>query len=307
MSEPVVFFGLGVLVVLLLIIGTKPFLHSRLGLFALKRLESAAPSMMADIEADMEQLHSQIAVATRRLEMGVEQMKLKTTGQLAEIARGSEAIGRLKAEHAEKAAAFAHLQERERTIGSQLRTTEAELKVKSTTLQEVEQMLADRKAEFTKLMTQFDLHPEIAKVEDRHRIEMEGLQAEKADVEEQLRQSLEERLKLQEEIDALRKKVETTWASERMANAVLRERINDVASEVVRVAAALEGLTTPIETLVAGKTAGAQSEANGSGGKGGNGHGDYADHGDNGDAMKSTLVHRIRALRKRNSEAPAAS
>ena len=45
----------------------------------------------------------------------------------------------------------------------------------------------------------------------------------------------------------MQKQVETTWASERMANAVLRERINDVASEVVRVAVALEGLNSPID------------------------------------------------------------
>ena len=47
--------------------------------------------------------------------------------------------------------------------------------------------------------------------------------------------------------------MEATWASERMANAVLRERINDVAGEVVRVAHALEGLGSPIETMLAGK------------------------------------------------------
>ena len=57
----------------------------------------------------------------------------------------------------------------------------------------------------------------------------------------------------------MKKQVETTWASERMANAVLRERINDVASEVVRVAVALEGLNSPINSLVAGKTASAQA------------------------------------------------
>ena len=40
-----------------------------------------------------------------------------------------------------------------------------------------------------------------------------------------------------------------------MANALLRERINDVAGEVVRVAHALEGLGSPIDTMLAGKVA----------------------------------------------------
>ena len=53
----------------------------------------------------------------------------------------------------------------------------------------------------------------------------------------------------------MKKQVESTWASERMANALLRERINDVAGEVVRVAHALEGLGSPIDTMLAGKVA----------------------------------------------------
>ena len=58
---------------------------------------------------------------------------------------------------------------------------------------------------------------------------------------------------LQQEMAILKKQVEATWASERMANALLRERINDVAGEVVRVAHALEGLGSPIDTMLAGK------------------------------------------------------
>jgi len=192
--------------------------------------------------------------------MSVEQMKLKTTGQLAEIGRSSEAIGRLKGELAERAAAFAVLQDKEMALAGQLRTTEAELGAKSKALEHVEKTLADRKAELAKFMAEFNVHPEISKVRSVHAAEIENLKADKALVEEQLRQSKEECLKLQFEIDAIGKQVETTWASERMANAVLRERINDVASEVVRVAVALEGLNSPIDTLVAAKAVSEQAE-----------------------------------------------
>jgi hypothetical protein len=56
-----------------------------------------------------------------------------------------------------------------------------------------------------------------------------------------------------QEMAILKKQVESTWASERIANAMLRERINDVAGEVVRVAHALEGLGSPIDTMIAGR------------------------------------------------------
>jgi len=300
MSEPIIYFGIGFLLALSLFFSARPLAHSRLGRFAMSRLESAAPTMMADIEADMGQLHSQIAVATRRLEMSVEQMKVKTTSQLSEISSTSAAIARLKAEHGEKAALFAHLQDKERALISQVRTTEAELATKTSTLAEVEQTLSDRKAEFSKLMEEFDVHPEVAKLESRHRAEIESVKAEKAMLEDQLRQSQEQCTRLQDEIDSWRKQVESTWASERMANAVLRERINDVATEVVRVAVALEGLSSPIDTLVAGKAASVQAEA------GGDGDGASPEAGDNGDGSKTTLVHRIRALRKRNGQPHAA-
>src|SRR3954470_17387236 len=144
-SEPVIFFWIGALVAVLIVFSIRPLLRSRFGNRAMRRLDSAAPGLMADIEADMDQLHSQIAVATRRLEMGVEQMKLKTTGQLAEIGRSSEAIGRLKGELAERTAAFAHLQEKENAVASRLMATEGDLAAKNKALEEVERTLIDRK------------------------------------------------------------------------------------------------------------------------------------------------------------------
>src|SRR5262249_16985614 len=174
---------------------------------------------------DMDQLHSQIAVATRRLEMGVEQMKSKTTTQLAEIARSSEAIGRLKGEISERVASIAVLRDKEATLAGQVRVTNAELAVKTSELGEVERTLAERKAELAKFIAEFDVHPEIAKVRNVHSVELESAKADKALVEEQLRQSKQECARLQFELDSIGKQVETTWASERMANAVLREPI----------------------------------------------------------------------------------
>src|SRR3989442_15793008 len=125
MSEPIIFFGVGFLLAVSLFFGAKPFAHSRFGRLAMKRLEAAAPGLMDDIEADMGQLHAQIAVATRRLEVSVEHMKSKTTSQLSEIGRSSEAIARLKAEQGERTMAMQALAAHERALGEQLHVTEA--------------------------------------------------------------------------------------------------------------------------------------------------------------------------------------
>src|SRR5204862_3702135 len=114
------------------------------------------------------------------------------TSQLAEIGRSSEVIGRLKGEITERATALATLQDRERTVNGQLQATVADLAVKTSALADVEKQLADRKAELAKFLAGFDIHPTLAKAEARHLAEMESMKAEKALLDEQLRQSREE-------------------------------------------------------------------------------------------------------------------
>jgi chromosome segregation ATPase len=307
MSEPIIDLGIGFLFAVLLAFGTLAAMRMRASRSAVLRLQSMPPPVMTVIEADMDQVHSQIAVATRRLEICVEQMKSRTTNQLAEIGKTSETIARLKAELAERNAVLAALQDKERAAGTHLYTTEAELAAKLRSLEETEQKLSARKAELAKFMAEFDLHPELAKAESRHAAEIESLKADKTSVEEELARSREECAKLQEYIASMKKQVETTWATERMANAVLRERINDVASEVVRVAVALEGLNSPIDSLVAGKTATAQAQTDDSAAADENGEIALPASLGNGDVQSSELIHRIRALRQRSARTTANS
>jgi chromosome segregation ATPase len=297
MSEPIVYFGIGFLLAALLIFGIKALARSRLGRLAARRLESAAPNLMADIEADMGELHAQIAVATRRLETSVEQMKIKTTGQLSEIGKSSEAIARLKAEFGERAVALDALAAREKALHGQLRVTEAELTVKTGALLEVERKLAQEKAELNELIAFVDAQDKLAESESRHAAALDSLRAQNRSLEEQLGRSFDESIKLEQEMANMKRQVEATWATERMANAVLRERINDVAGEVVRVAHALEGLGSPIETMLAGK-ASELAAALGAAGSG-NGSSPVSSITTGGEDSKGSLAYRIRSMQKR--------
>ena len=55
---------------------------------------------------------------------------------------------------------------------------------------------------------------------------------------------------MQREVGTMKRDAESTWAAERVENALLRERINDVAAEVARLTAALEGPGSPIESML---------------------------------------------------------
>ena len=135
-----------------------------------------------------------------------------------------------------------------------------------------------------------ELRAQLAQAEDRHRVAIETLRTERSLIENELKRSQDERDKLQREIAAVKRDAENAGAYERMESAVLRERIDEVAAEVVRLTAALEGPGSPIEALL-----NAERPAAGSG----NGPSIASRAGES----KGTLADRIRALQSHASRA----
>jgi TIR domain-containing protein len=105
---------------------------------------------------------------------------------------------------------------------------------------------------------------------------LESSCADRSLLEGQLQRAGEEHARLQRELGAIKQEAQASWASERVENALLRERINDVAAEVARLTAALEGRGSPIETILA-----------------------EADKSGAGTQAAGSLAERIRALQKR--------
>ena len=415
MIESVMYFGIGFLVAALLGLLFVPLVHNRAVRLTMKRLEASTPLSIAEIRADKDQLRAEFAMSTRRLEMSVEKMKAKTTSQLAELGKKTDAINQLKKELGEKTATIFALEARDKTLREQLRATEEEFEIKSGSLREAERHLADKEAELNKLLGELgeqtlvadsqrteisafrtqveamkisvaDYERSVAETEqrltreradaeavagdlttargklgdlgtrttdlerqlfvqtteaellsrraqdlesrlneqgrmladrdyqlDRMRHELEAarkvegdLRAELsttgnrsssavdrfrgdiAQLEAQLAAAVEERAKLQREIGTMKRDAESTWAAERVENALLRERINDVAAEVARLTATLEGPGSPIESLLAEASSAGRGAAN----KGGETAAEGGDNGEN----KNTLADRIRAL-----------
>jgi chromosome segregation ATPase len=431
MVEPIMFFGLGFLAASLLGLVIVPFVHGRAVRLTVRRLEAATPLSMAEIQADKDQLRAEFAMSTRRLEMSVEQLKTKTTSQLAEIGKKGAVITRLKVEIGEKAASIFALEAREKALKDQLRATEDELESKTDTLRERERTLADKEAELARLTSNLseqtatsdsqrieivalktqvdnlkdqvaglgrdvketeerharekdaaaratqelteergtvgklglrvsdlerqlatqtteaeimsrrvadlelrlaeqsrvlvdrvrerdqlrtdldasrrietDLRQELATIERRHDTATEALRGEKVLAESQLDRAREDRSKLQTELTSMKREAEATWASERVENALLRERINDVAAEVARLTAVLEGPGSAIDTILASTPEPAAVAAvNGAPKPVANGE---PAANQNGDGTKGSLADRIRALQARSSRLSSA-
>jgi chromosome segregation ATPase len=417
MVEPIMYLAIGFLISMLCGLMVLPLVHNRAVRLTVKRMEAATPLSMAEIQADKDQLRAEFAMSARRLEMSVEQLRNKTTSQLAELGKKTDAINRMKAELSEKNATIFSLEAREKSVKDQLQATETDFTAKTEALRLAETTLADRQGDLAKLnnelsdrsMTaesrQVELLAMRAQVEGlqnrvndaekdfaatqarleqqrkesaaathdldeaRKRVEtlsqrvtdldgqlvaqvkeaealgghvsdlesrlaeqaktlaerdgenerlrqahaeadrtinelraeivalnggksplIEGLRNEKAAAEEAMRVAQTERSKLQRDINAIQQQAESSWATERMENALLRERINDIAAEVAKLAMTIEGPDSPIEAILAAETpAPATRAVNGTASNGAM------------PAAGGTLADRIRALQSHAS------
>lgn len=98
----------------------------------------------------------------------------------------------------------------------------------------------------------------------------------------QLQATEDDRARLQSDLAAMRQQAEKAWITERTENALLRERINDIAAEVANLALTLEGPDSPIKAILAADIAAPAKPANGAA-----------------PAAPATLADRIRALQAR--------
>jgi chromosome segregation ATPase len=99
-----------------------------------------------------------------------------------------------------------------------------------------------------------DLRTAIAEIGDRAGTAHEKLKSEKTQLQSELERATDERDRLARDLAKMKRDTEENWASERVENALLRERINDVAAEVARLASALEGPNSPIDAILAAET-----------------------------------------------------
>ncbi|MFL6824560.1 MAG: hypothetical protein ACJ8FA_18515 [Xanthobacteraceae bacterium] len=336
MIESMMYIGIGFLIAGLLVIGVIPLVHARAVRLTMRRLEADNPLSMAEIAAEKDQLRAEFAMTMSRLEMTVEQLKAKTTNQLADLGKKGEAIGRLKFELSEKTAALFALEAKERQLSEDLATTQGELADKTAAFEKAERALATTQSELAQVTASFNdtsvaaggqrtefmalraqtdalkgqvesyeketkalwdhLNHKTAELETSNRqlaeerARADNLANERSSIENELKRSQDERDKLQREIAAVKRDAENAGAYERMESAVLRERIDEVAAEVVRLTAALEGPDSPIEAILnAGRPAAAS----------GNGPSIASPAGES----KGTLADRIRALQARAARA----
>src|SRR5246127_2640009 len=174
MVETIMYLAIGFLLSMLCGLAIVPLVHNRAVRLTTRRLEAATPLSMAEIQADKDQLRAEFAMSARRLEMSVEQLKNKTTSQLAELGKKTDAINRMKIEIGEKNATIFALEAREKAVKEQLRATEEEFAARTEALRQAEKALTDKQGELAKLNAELN---DRAMVADSRQVELVAVRA----------------------------------------------------------------------------------------------------------------------------------
>src|SRR2546421_11680938 len=251
MVEPIMYGAIGFLIAGLLVIGFIPLVHARAERLTTRRLEALPPLSMAEIQAEKDQLRAEFAMSTRRLEMSVEQLKAKTTNQLAEIGKKSDAIGRLKLDLGEKTATLFALEAKERQLADELQGLKAEAASKGGSLADVQRELASTRAELSQVMA--NLH-ESSATANSQRVELVAMRAQVDALKGQIESYEQETRGLQ---DRLRSKTEEArsltdeLAEERERTEQLGARVGELDRQVIAQMTESEVLGRRVEELTA--------------------------------------------------------
>src|ERR1700759_5674384 len=179
MIEPIMYLAIGFLLSMLCGLMIVPLVHNRAVRLTTRRMEAATPLSMAEIQADKDQLRAEFAMSARRLEMNVEQLKNRTTSQLAELGKKTDAINRMKMELGEKNATIFELEGREKAVKEQLRATEEEFAAKTEGPRGAEQALTDKQGELAKINSELNDRSMMA---DSRQIELVAVHAQIAEL-----------------------------------------------------------------------------------------------------------------------------
>jgi chromosome segregation ATPase len=211
------------------------------------------------LKAQVEALKDRLTAAGNELRTvedrrDAERVELKAATQELSEERGKvENLGRRVAEL--EHALVAQTTEAE-MLGRRAHDLETRLTEHSRLLTESDFELKQLRGEMdTARRTEADLRTAIVELDGRANSLSQNLRAENAQLTAELERIKDERDRLARDLAGMKREAEEAWASERVENALLRERINDVAAEVARLASALEGPNSTIDAILAAETA----------------------------------------------------
>ncbi len=124
--ETVMFFGLGFLLALLLMLAFMPAVHRRAARLTRRKYDQVSPSVQ-QMQIEKDRLRADFAMSTRKLEHDIDRMQHKTAAHFTDLARKAEAIAQLKETLDARDTLIADLQSQNSELVTAGRNSESEI------------------------------------------------------------------------------------------------------------------------------------------------------------------------------------
>ena len=116
-----------------------------------KRMQRAAPSTIAELQADRDRLRAEYAMLSRKLELRMNDLKIKLAEQMAEVSRNRNRIDHLITEVRSRDTQLTQRDAELQSLRTQLTPLETELSARTATGQNLKEQLRGRDEEIQKL------------------------------------------------------------------------------------------------------------------------------------------------------------
>jgi chromosome segregation ATPase len=116
-----------------------------------KRMQRAAPSTIAELQSDRDRLRAEYAMLSRKLELRMNDLKIKLAEQMAEVSRNRNRIDHLISEVRSRDAQLAQRDAELQGLRMQVAPLETELSARTATVQNLKEQLRGRDEEIHKL------------------------------------------------------------------------------------------------------------------------------------------------------------
>jgi len=151
--ETVMFFGLGFLLAMLLMLAFMPAVHQR-AVRLTRRKYAPVPLEQKEMHAEKDRIRADFAMSTRKLEHDIDHMQRKAAAHFTEIARKSETIAQLRETLDARDVLIAELQAQAPRIATAVKTDDSELQALKIDNAAKTKALADANARITALMSE---------------------------------------------------------------------------------------------------------------------------------------------------------
>ncbi len=158
--EIILYFSLGFLVAILLVLLVAPSIWNRAVILTKKKVENSLPLSLNEIQAEKDKLRAEFAMTARRMELGIEELRNKAAQQVIELHSKRDEANRLSRDHKADLVKIDNLENAAGAMRNQLQENQDQIESLNTNLLSNIEELGELRTKHTELQAKHSLSEE---------------------------------------------------------------------------------------------------------------------------------------------------